>query len=80
MKKIVDTDGLLDSFGIEVEAEPVQRFWHGHPVHDCPDCAFDTIERDLMEKHIKDSHTVPEHLSQPGVITDRFGNVLKGDN
>lgn len=79
MKKIVDTDGLLEQFGIEVEPEP--RTWHGHVIHDCPACHFDSIELDLLNKHIKDVHTLPEHLVQPGVITDRFGNILnKGDN
>ncbi len=75
-KKIVNT-GLLEQFGIEVESEPVARYWHGHLIHDCSECHFDTIEKELLTRHIKEHHTVPEHLVQPGVITDRFGNILK---
>lgn len=33
------------------------RTWKGYPVFDCPECAFDTLEKSILADHFRKVHT-----------------------
>jgi hypothetical protein len=53
--------------------------WHGHPVYECPECPYDTIDGEHeLNTHIARKHRAPEAIQEQLIIrTDRYGNELK---
>lgn len=35
------------------------RTWKGEPVYDCPACPFDSLRAEVVEDHIRKTHTAP---------------------
>lgn len=51
--------------------------WKGMKQYKCLLCPFDTLHRDVIEKHIAERHTPKKEVKKLKVpIYDRFGNLV----
>ena len=62
----------------KVEKNPFYKIseWNGLPLYQCTKDSFSTLNKDVMEEHIKQYMPAPKTFSAP-IETDRFGNKVK---
>lgn len=62
----------------DVDIYATGKTWHEHPMYQCPQCPFDSIERDRVVVHVQRVHAVPATSdARVSQLYDRFNNPLK---